>query len=212
MIRCAVFDFDGTVVLSNDLKRDAFLAIADDVPSGRDQMEAILRNQTGDRHAILSRFAETVGIRDRLPSLLARYTSYCHDAIVACPLRAGAAFALAHMKESGLCNYINSSTPTEPLSRIVQARFPLGMFDGIYGGYGCKLSNLVAIGRVAHAARHEIVMVGDGIDDRDAAHDFGCRFIGVAGGTLSTTNDAEALVEDLVSLTTLVCKTNDGSA
>ena len=55
MIACVVFDFDGTLVLSNAIKRDAFYMIADRYAGGRACMDELLTSRTGDRAAILQR-------------------------------------------------------------------------------------------------------------------------------------------------------------
>ena len=66
MIQSVVFDFDGTLVLSNQLKHDGFFAIAEEFVNGPASMQAILQDSPGDRSAILTRFAAVVdgGVND----------------------------------------------------------------------------------------------------------------------------------------------------
>ena len=47
-----VFDFDGTLVDSNKLKRDAFFDLALKLPNGLEAMQTIYENSVGDRWEI----------------------------------------------------------------------------------------------------------------------------------------------------------------
>ena len=40
MIRCGVFNFDGTVVLSNDIKNEGFFATGSPIPEGYSRVAA----------------------------------------------------------------------------------------------------------------------------------------------------------------------------
>ena len=198
MIRCVVFDFDGTLVLSNRIKRDTFLDVAADFPDGPAVMAGILQRSPGDRAAIASEFAAAVGAASEAGNLIDRYTGLCEQRIAACPDRAGAAELLTSLRQRRVRLHVNSSTPADALQRLVSLRYPGGTFDGVHGGYGCKLWNLRAIARHDRIDAGEVAMVGDGTDDMAAAREFGCRFIGVAGGTLSA--QREPLIEDLQSV------------
>ena len=56
MIRCVAFDFDGTLVLSNEIKGGFFFEVASNFPGGKSCMESILLDQSGDRYAIINKF------------------------------------------------------------------------------------------------------------------------------------------------------------
>ena len=198
MIRCIVWDFDGTLVLSNDIKRDGFLALADGVPGGWAVMEDILAAPPGDRVAIAAAFASRFG--GDPADLVHRYSVWCEDQIVVCPARAGAGVVLAAAREAGLRQHINSATPTEPLLAVVLRRYGAHVFDGIRGGHGAKVANLRAIVAQEGLEAQQVAMVGDGADDRAAALEVGCRFFGVAGGTLSRQPDCGPLLSDLSDL------------
>jgi phosphoglycolate phosphatase-like HAD superfamily hydrolase len=199
VIDAAVFDFDGTLVLSNAIKADLFIDMASDFPGGREQMQTILRARIGDRSAIWQRFAADRGIGEQAGELVRRYTSLCQTRIETCPERAGASAVLEALRARGFRLYVNSSTPTDPLRALTAARFPAVTFDAVHGGYGRKLENLRRIADDARRDPRAIVMVGDGVDDFDAARAFGCRFVGVSGGSLGVVAPG-ALIDDLRDL------------
>jgi phosphoglycolate phosphatase len=203
VIRAVVFDFDGTLVLSNAIKEDALYVVAAGFPGGRELMQRVAATKPGDRTAIWTRFSAEMGIPDRTDDLIAQYTTLCETRIKACPERAGASAALHALRTAGLRLYVNSSTPTEPLRSITAARFTGGTFDGVYGGHGCKLENVRHIARVGRLEPAHIVMVGDGTDDADAARAFDCHFIGVCDGTFDAARSAPA-IDDLRELPTMI--------
>lgn len=198
MIRCVVFDFDGTLVLSNDIKREGFFAVVAERPRGLEGMARILANPPGDRYAIFRRFAEEAG--DDPCELAVRYSSWCEERILVCPERPGASLALAELRRAGISVHVNSATPAAPLRSVVLRRYGVGSFDGVHGGHGAKRENLEAILRREQLLPSSLAMVGDGIDDRDAALGVGCHFVGVGGGTLAAAAPDEQLIDSLECL------------
>lgn len=198
MIRCVVFDFDGTLVLSNEIKREGFFAVVAEQPDGLERMARILASPPGDRYAIFRRFAEEAG--DDPDELAARYSSWCEERILVCPERPGASLALAQLRRAGISVHVNSATPSAPLLSMVLRRYGEGSFDGVHGGHGAKRENLEAILRHEQLLPSSLAMVGDGIDDRDAALAVGCRFLGIGDGTLAAAAPDEKLLDNLECL------------
>lgn len=191
MIDCVVFDFDGTLVLSNDIKRNGFLVVAARFSGGPERMEAILADPPGDRFAIFDLFAADVG--GNPAELVGDYSLWCDDGIRDCPLRPGTSVMLAQLGDAGIPMHVNSATPTEPLRRAVLGRFGPDVFAGIHGGHGAKVRNLQTIMASERLGPGGILMVGDGVDDRAAAREVGCRFVGLDGGTLAAGDDEHLL-------------------
>ena len=184
MIRCVVFDFDGTLVDSNSIKRQAFLSIASR-EGEKLLMEEILETQPGDRYAIFSNFAAAcIGASQadsrRLAVQLAlEYTHYCEEAIAVCPEMAGASEMLDELKREGLKLALNSATPTDALAAIVSRRGWQGYFSHVLGSPASKAENLAHIIDDLGLKHDEIVMVGDRRADQNGAAEFGSPFIGV---------------------------------
>lgn len=183
---CVSFDLDGTLLLSNSIKREGFLRAARKYFGGERLMVELMLKLRGDRSKIFSRFGELAGVEKDVPALIEEYSSWCEDKILQCPKRRGANDLLGLLCKAGARSYVNSATPAGSLRVIVNAMFP-GIFSGIYGGHGKKVPNLQAIAKDASVLPKDIIVVGDGVDDRDCAAHFGCRFIAVAGGSLEET-------------------------
>jgi phosphoglycolate phosphatase len=198
MIRCVVFDFDGTLVLSNDIKREGFFASVAECSGGAERMTAILARPPGDRYAIFRRFAEEAG--GDADELAAWYGNWCEKRILVSPERPGAALALTQLRHAGVSVHVNSATPTVLLRSLVLRRYGEGSFNGVHGGHGAKVANLEAVLRQEQLLPASLAMVGDGIDDRDAALTVGCRFVGVGGGTLAAAAPDENLLDTLECL------------
>ena len=198
MIRCAVFDFDGTLVLSNAIKRDGFFAVAAGYPDGAAAMNRLLANPPGDRFAIMAAFAALHGAN--AGELAEQYGAWCEARILAYPERAGATACLMDLRQRGISPWINSATPEAPLRAVVARRYPTGTFAGVLGGHGRKADNLRAILAAENIAATEMLMIGDGVDDRDGARAVGCAFVGLTDGSLAAAPAPGPLLTDLAAL------------
>jgi phosphoglycolate phosphatase-like HAD superfamily hydrolase len=90
--------------------------------------------------------------------------------------------ALARLQELARMHalYINSNTPDEPLHASLEKLGIAPLFKGIYGSSVSKKESLRTIAARESVGSAEIVFVGDGEGDREAAEACGSRFIGVA--------------------------------
>lgn len=192
-IAAVVFDFDGTLVLSNSIKRDTFFDVVADIPGGAERMAALLAApDAGDRDRIFARFC---GQEAPAAALVDRYSTLCEQRILAAPARPGAAELLAWLQRCGKPCFICSATPEQPLRRIVSRRYPESPFDAVFGAPRSKQEGLRLVLERLGLAAPALLHVGDGADDARAAQTVGCAFAAVAGQGLlaeSVTGAAEA--------------------
>jgi len=190
MIACVAFDFDGTLVDSNQVKVQSFYKIVEDYdPSGSTVAKVLQRCSNEDRYGITRELAREFMAKGRVPmepsveALSAQwaeaYTDACQKSILTCTEVPGTSVILKWLSGQGIPLFINSKTPTNALNRLVALRDLTQYFSGVYGAPVSKLENLQHIQELTQAKPDELLFVGDSEDDRTAAAEFGCHFVGV---------------------------------
>jgi phosphoglycolate phosphatase-like HAD superfamily hydrolase len=187
MIRCVVFDFDGVLVDSNAVKRQAYSDIFSDFgPAAAGAVVAVLRADTEDDRfgvirAILTALPDPPP-GEKLDHLVAeqaeRYNRICEEHAGTCPEVAGASAALNRLGRAYPL-YLISATPQDPLRRIVGRRGWSAHFRDVLGRPATKRENLARVMQREGIEGGAIVLVGDGRRDLEAARGAGCRFVGV---------------------------------
>ncbi len=190
MIRCVVFDFDGTLVDSNAIKTQTFYTIAQRYdPDGATVADVLGRCFRGDRYTITKEIARELMARGRLPTQPSvetwatqwsrTYTTTCENAIANCAEVPGTSSVLKWLRLQQMPLFVNSGTPTDALRQIIARRSLAVYFSGLYGTPATKAENLRKIRALTSTTESEILHVGDSDDDREAAAEFGCHFAGV---------------------------------
>lgn len=185
MIRCAVFDFDGTLVDSNAIKYTSFLDVAAELPGGVKVMAGVIESVANvTRYEIFDRFVADMRVpevhRTALSRDLAdRYSALCHYEISKAAEIPGAHDALQRLSSSGVHLFVSSATPTEPLRDLIRARGWDGMFHGVYGAPESKQAHIRKILDEGGWSPNEVVYVGDSDADQEAAEHSSVHFVAV---------------------------------
>ena len=217
MIRCIVFDFDGTLVVSNHIKLQAFYKVTDSYdPSGTTVTRILKQYPNKDRYGIFLEIASELFPKNQTPkyqSLNAlatqwaeAYTFSCEQAIATCEEVPGTTEALRWISQQNIPIFINSRTPTPTLNRLVTLRSFNRYASKIYGAPATKTENLWNIQNLSQAPFQEILFVGDSEDDRKAALEVSCHFVGVKIGEENrfTHPPPEIQISDLYQLQPIV--------
>jgi phosphoglycolate phosphatase-like HAD superfamily hydrolase len=218
MVRCAVFDFDGTLVDSNAVKRSAYRDIFAELGSTGPCVEAVLEDEPGgDRHQVIAQILQRldaagflrVGAEiQRLTSLYAeRYNSICEDHAAECHEIPGASAALQRLSRRYVL-YVNSATPDEPLRRVIRRRGWEGHFRGTVGSSQTKVENLANILERERVGGGEVVVVGDDQRDFNSALQCGCWFVGVVTPSSQFTSPPVYSVDNLLELEPIMDRLN----
>lgn len=205
MIDAVVFDFDGVIVESADIKTEAFRALfADGHPGLADEIVAYHLSNEGIsrydkfRHIYAEMLNEPLSHEQEI-ALGDRFSELVFEAIIAAPFVPGAVeFLQANPASRPL--FIVSGTPEEELRLIARTRGVDGYFKEIHGTPRKKPELVEGILERYGFSRDRVAFIGDADSDRKAAHATGLRFIArvVPGGAKDL--DGEAQVPDLTTL------------
>lgn len=211
MIRCAVFDFDGTLVHSNAIKHQTFVEVVSAIPNGARLMLQVLERAEGrDRYWIFRAFAQALdGTADAL-ELADRYTQLCEERISAAPEVAGATDSLEQLRQEGMLLFVNSATPQSALVVLARLRGLDSLLNGVYGAPASKHENLALILSSNGISPQDAVVVGDGESDRASAERCGCRFVAVQNEHNDFTRPPSFRIADLTGLLAVIAGFSQG--
>lgn len=177
-----IFDFDGVLVESVDIKTEAFRELFRDAGSHVDEIVAFHQAQGG-----MSRFEKFRTIyRDILrrplddetfDGLCSRFAILVREAIMRCPEVPGSAALLRAQAAAGVRMFIASATPELELRDIVEARKLGAFFRGVFGSPRPKAEITRAILAAEGGNPARWWFIGDAVNDLHAAEEAGVTFI-----------------------------------
>jgi len=184
-IHAIVFDFDGTLIDSNQLKYNAYFSLFPPDERHITTIRAVLSEIfEQSRYVILEEICRRLGGREgglpenRVRTLAGRYNRIVLEGAKLCPEKPGAEKALERLA-SEYDLYVSSTTPENALKEILQFREWEGYFRGIFGFPHEKSDTLRRIMALENLKNHQVLVVGDGESDRISAMENGCRFLQV---------------------------------
>ena len=205
-VKVVVFDFDGVLLDSADIKTDAFGRLF----TGEDPGDASKILDYHKANAGMSRYEKfRWAYREILKRPLSekeetvlgdRFNEMVEGRVAAAEWIAGAeTFLLRNYSDTPL--YVASGTPESELRRIVDNRDIGVYFKGIYGSPPKKKDILLRIAEEQGCSPAELVMVGDAPTDWKGAVSAKTRFIGVVPqGRPSPFPEGTTVLHDLTGL------------
>ncbi len=205
-VEAVVFDFDGVVVDSVELKVDAFLDMYRD--HGPDVMKAVEAYQR--YHGGMSRMTKFAHFeaellnrpadQERIDALCATYSSLVEEKVCACPMIAGAETFLKEYSDR-VPFYVISGTPEQELNRIAERRGIAKHFRRLCGSPMSKEEGIEAFLAAGPYPRDRVAMIGDAITDYNAAVACSVGFVGIAPpGIPHFFPDGTRIIPDLTKL------------
>ncbi len=179
-----VFDFDGVVVDSVEVKTEAFAKLFEAFGPTIQGMVVNHHMKNGGmpreekiKHYYHHFIGKTID-RRKLKNLCERFSSLVVDKIVAAPEIPGAEAFIKSASLKTLC-FIDSATPDHEIIEIVKRRGLIQYFKEILGSGRKKDVNLRYILETYNVDRHACLFFGDAESDLRAAQSCGVNFIGI---------------------------------
>ncbi|MDB3954940.1 HAD hydrolase-like protein [Alphaproteobacteria bacterium] len=178
-----IFDFDGTLVSSNKIKKKGFYSVIEETKESFSYMDEILDSSIKGRSNIFKLYEEKMN-NFSLPvenyRLLTKKYSDLIDHSVACaPEITGAEALLNTLKRKKKIIMLSSATPEKNLKNIIENRKWSKYFDVISGMPKTKKKFIKEVIIAYNIKASNICVVGDGLDDRSSAEENGCNFLPV---------------------------------
>ena len=180
-ISAVCFDFDGTLIDSNTLKREFFFEFFSEYSGGSEFISGVLASETVyDRYEIFELFRSRFDCsRDFVEKAVCEFNEGLRARIMSAPLMKGVQTCLRDLRCEHINFFINSATPENELKEIVLSRSEFSEVSAVLGRPRTKAENVCKIAYDAKINPNQIVLVGDGEDDRLGAEEAGCKFIPV---------------------------------
>ena len=181
MIRTLIFDFDGVILESVDVKGWAFQKIFEDYPRRQEQILAYHYEHGGLPRAnkirhILKEILKLSYDDAIVAKYCERFGELVFKRVVDSPFVPGAREAL-EIFQGRFLTFVVSGTPHEEMNRVVDARGLRSYFSAVYGSPVMKDERTGMILAEHGLAPREVLWIGDATSDLQAAAKYGIRFV-----------------------------------
>ena len=203
--RLLVFDFDGVLADSVEIKTEAFAEMYH--PFGADVVARVVAHHRS--HGGMSRFDKLAHYHRaflgrpadaaELRSLAEQFSALVLEKVVAAPEIPGARRFVERWGAGRRCDIV-SATPQDEIAEIVR-RCGLGdLFAAVYGSPATKADNLRAVLAASGVAAREALFFGDSAEDARAAAATGIEFLAVNAAATTAFDGALGAVRDFLEL------------
>ena len=180
-----IFDFDGVILDSLDVKTRAFGELFKD--RGRDIREKVMnyhRNNGGvSRYEKFKYFYKNFFNEEITPEIIddldKKYSALVVEEVVKAPFVEGAEEFLKEIHSRQRPCFVISGTPQEEMRRIVKLRGLDHFFKDVFGSPTNKTENLSQLLKKYGVKANEAIFFGDAKADYEAARQNGVQFIGI---------------------------------
>ena len=180
-LEAIIFDFDGVLCESLEVKKEAFRKLFLDYPDQVDRIVDFHMQNGGmsrfDKFEIIFRdFLDEKLTQERSMKLGNQFRDYCYEGVIQSPYVKGAKDFLEKYFEEFML-FIVSGTPQEEMMEIVDAKGLSKYFKGIYGSPANKGDLVIKILNENNISHNKAIFVGDALADYEGAKESGVPFI-----------------------------------
>jgi phosphoglycolate phosphatase-like HAD superfamily hydrolase len=214
--RAVLFDFDGVICDSVDVKTQAFRALYEH--HGPDITQAVARYH--HEHGGISRYEKiryyenlihgTEPDQQTVDHLASKFADLVVQKVIESNYIDGALEAL-ETTSATMSLYVVSGTPEDELQHIVEARRLSDFFDAVYGSPRQKHDIIASIMHDHGYEAGDCLMIGDAMTDYTAAQKTSVDFLGVLSGDHNPFPAGTRVIDDLTMLSNVFNQANTGS-
>lgn len=187
-----IFDFDGVIADSNDIKTEAFSELYK--PFGSEIVNKVILHHKNNGG--ISRFEKfkfyhrsylgKVINQNQVDEMSATFSDIVLERVISAPeINSAELFLKKSCKEKKICS-INSATPEIEIQQIIKLRQLDKYFSKVFGSPSTKSENINKILEYCKSSSKEALFFGDSESDLMAANKNKVDFIGVGKGILSS--------------------------
>ena len=181
MLRAIIFDFDGVLCESVDVKTKGFRAVFSDHPQYLDDIVEYHEINGGiSRYEkfryIYKNFLKKELTQQALNELASRFEKEILAKVIEAPLVEGAVEFLEKYQKR-LLFFVVTATPEEEIKIILKEKGLSNYFSEVYGSPRKKVDLIRLILKQNQWKSENVLFVGDSINDFDASQEAGVRFI-----------------------------------
>ena len=216
MVNAIIFDFDGVVLESLNVKTNAFKKLYE--PYGSDISERVVEHHL--ENGGVSRFDKIKFYHNiflgedidekKIQKIAQKFSEMVVDEIIKVPFVDGAKQFIEDNYKRYLM-FISSATPTNELNFICKQRKIAKYFQGIFGSPDSKSKHISSIITNYSLNNREIVFIGDSSSDLDAANTHNLTFIARLSGVSNNLVNEKYTLSDLNKLGRIISIINNNA-